>query len=80
MLPEHLKAQIRRELDRLELVIVQIKEVQAERDALLAIEVAETPAVTLLDLNGIGPKTGLLLGPCRGKRDIGAAVLCDDGM
>lgn len=43
-LPEHLKGQIRRELDRLELVIVQIKEVQAERDALLAIEVAKTPA------------------------------------
>ncbi|CAH2405037.1 hypothetical protein MES5069_450026 [Mesorhizobium escarrei] len=48
-LPEHLKGQIRRELDRLELVIAQIKEVQAERDALLAIEVAETPAATLLD-------------------------------
>ncbi|CAH2394149.1 hypothetical protein MES4922_10062 [Mesorhizobium ventifaucium] len=30
-LPEHLKGQIRCELDRLELVIAQIKEVQAER-------------------------------------------------
>src|SRR3954463_6158373 len=35
-LPECLKAQIRRELDRLELVIEQGKAVEAERDALLA--------------------------------------------
>lgn len=60
-LPEHLKGQIRRELDRLELVIAQIKEVQAERDALLAIEVAETPAATLLDLKGIGPDCAAIL-------------------
>ncbi|RWA59779.1 MAG: IS110 family transposase [Mesorhizobium sp.] len=60
-LPEHLKGQIRRELDRLELVIAQIKEVQAERDALLAIEVAETPAATLLDLKGIGPECAAIL-------------------
>ncbi|MBB4189593.1 transposase [Sinorhizobium terangae] len=60
-LPEHLKGQIRRELDRLEVVIAQIKEVQAERDALLAIEVAETPAATLLDLKGIGPECAAIL-------------------
>ncbi|RWB95814.1 MAG: IS110 family transposase [Mesorhizobium sp.] len=60
-LPEHLKGQIRRQLDRLELVIAQIKEVQAERDALLAIEVAETPAATLLDLKGIGPECAAIL-------------------
>ncbi|RWB92870.1 MAG: IS110 family transposase [Mesorhizobium sp.] len=60
-LPEHLKEQIRRELDRLELVIAQIKEVQAERDALLAIEVAETPAATLLDLKGIGPECAAII-------------------
>jgi transposase len=65
-LPEHLKAQICRELDRLELVIAQIKEVQAERDALLAAEVAESPAATLLDLKGIGPEC--------------AAVLCSEGL
>ena len=35
-LPPHLKAQIRRELDRLELLLEQIKAVEAERDALLA--------------------------------------------
>lgn len=60
-LPEHLKEQIRRELDRLELVIAQIKEVQAERDALLAIDVAETPTATLLDLKGIGPECAAIL-------------------
>ena len=32
----HLKTQIRRELDRLELLLDQIKEAEAERDALLA--------------------------------------------
>ncbi|BAB52401.1 transposase [Mesorhizobium japonicum MAFF 303099] len=60
-LPEHLKGQIRRELDRLELVIAQIKEVQAERDALPAIEVAEAPAATLLDLKGTGPECAAIL-------------------
>ena len=35
-LPPHLKAQIRRELDRLELLLEQIKSVESERDALLA--------------------------------------------
>jgi transposase len=34
-IPEHLKAQIGRELDRLELVLRQIKTLEAERDALL---------------------------------------------
>ena len=34
-LPVHLKAQISRELDRLELVLPQLKAVEAERDALL---------------------------------------------
>ena len=35
-LPDHLKRQISRELDRLELLLEQIKAVEAERDALLA--------------------------------------------
>ena len=35
-LPAHLKAQIGRELDRLELLLEQIKAVEAERDAMLA--------------------------------------------
>lgn len=49
-MPERLKAQIRRELDRPELVIAQIKDVAAERDALLKVEVAETSAAALLNL------------------------------
>ena len=35
-LPEHLKAQIERELDRLELTLEQIKAVETERDAMLS--------------------------------------------
>src|SRR5678816_3194436 len=35
-LPDHLKAQVCRELDRLELLLEQIKAVEAERDVLLA--------------------------------------------
>ena len=36
LLPDHLKAQVCRELDRLELLLEQIKAVEAERDVLLA--------------------------------------------
>src|SRR5215216_1897968 len=43
-LPECLKAQISRELDRLELLIEQVKAVEAERDALLA-QVQASPGV-----------------------------------
>ena len=56
-LPLHLKTQIRRELDRLELLLEQIRTVEAERDALLerarAAEAAPAPAL-LLGLKGIG--------------------------
>jgi transposase len=57
-LPDHLKAQVRRELDRIELLIEQIKAVEAERDAMLAREHAVTPApaAMLLDIKGIGPE------------------------
>ena len=58
-IPEHLKAQIGRELDRLELLLDQIKAVEAERDALLAAaRSAATPAsaAMLLDVKGIGPE------------------------
>jgi transposase len=58
-LPTHLKTQISRELDRLELLLGQIKAAEAERDALLATQQAATPAPTgrmLLDLKGIGPE------------------------
>ena len=44
-LPTHLKTQISRELDRLELLLDQIKAVEAERDALLAEQQAAAPDV-----------------------------------
>jgi transposase len=60
-LPSHLTAQIGRELDRIELLLEQIKAVEAERDALLAAargpagEEAAPDAVTmLLALKGLG--------------------------
>ena len=62
-LPEHLKAQVRRELDRLELLLEQIKAVEAERDVLLAAEHAATPALAamLLEIKGIGPEFAAIL-------------------
>jgi transposase len=57
-LPPHLKAQIGRELDRLELLIEQIKVVETERDASLApaAESGEAPApqAMLMQFKGIG--------------------------
>src|SRR3954447_20283385 len=43
-LPAHLKAQLSRELDRLELTLQQLKAVEAERDALLAPKGEAAPA------------------------------------
>ena len=62
-LPPHLKAQVRRELDRLELLIAQIKTVEAERDALLAVEqtTAPVPPAMLLGVKGIGPEFAAVL-------------------
>jgi transposase len=62
-LPKHLKAQIGRELDRLELLLEQIKAVETERDALLAAQqVAEpAPAAMLLEIKGIGPELAAIL-------------------
>jgi transposase len=56
-----LKAQLIRELDRLELLFEQIRSVEAERDALLAADVADTPVALLLDLKGIGPESAAIL-------------------
>jgi transposase len=60
-LPEHVKAQISRELDRLELLLGQIKAVEAERNALLAAMAkvsdetqASHPLAMLLGVKGIG--------------------------
>lgn len=61
-LPAHLKAQIGRELDRLELLIGQIKAVEAERDAMLSAGQYASPApAMLLALKGIGPEFAAVL-------------------
>jgi transposase len=69
-LSRHLKAQISRELDRLELLLEQIKSVEGERDALLAAQqtVALRPATMLLAIKGVGPEFAAILwseGLCR---------------
>ena len=62
-LPQHLKAQVCRELDRLELLLEQIKAVEDERDALLSAEQAKVsaPPPMLLDVHGIGPEFASVL-------------------
>jgi transposase len=60
LLPTHLKRQIERELDRLELTIAQIKRVESERDALLSAEAA--PGSKLARLRGMGPEFSAVLG------------------
>ncbi len=62
-LPVHLKGQIGRELDRLELLLRQLKAVEAERDALLAPvgDAAPAPAAALAGLRGIGPEFAAML-------------------
>jgi len=65
-LPDHLKAQISRELARLELLLEQIKAMEAERDALFAAAKATMPAsgpvAMLLEIKGIGPDSPLSFG------------------
>lgn len=64
-LPPHMKKQISRELDRLEVLLEQIKEVEAERAALLAEQdaKAQTPSAPsmLTALRGIGPDFAAVL-------------------
>jgi transposase len=62
-LPEHLKRQIYRELERLELLLAQIKAVESERDELLARKETSLPAPTamLLNVKGIGPEFASML-------------------
>lgn len=62
-LPARLKAQIGRELDRIELLLDQLKAVEVERDALIqpAEETAPTPAVMLAQLKGIGSQIAAIL-------------------
>jgi transposase len=63
-LPTHLRTQIGRELDRLELLLNQIKLTEAERDALLAAQQTASPAPAgwmLLDFKGIGAEFAAVL-------------------
>jgi transposase len=62
-LPAHLKTQIGRELDRLELLLQRLKAVEAERDALLQPEgdAAPAPVAALAGLRGIGPEFAAVL-------------------
>jgi transposase len=60
-LPPHLKTQISRELDRLELLLEQIKSVESERDALLAAQqTTPEPAAMLLAIKGVGPESAAI--------------------
>ncbi|MGO9235532.1 MAG: IS110 family transposase [Methylocella sp.] len=64
-LPPHLKAQIRRELDRLELLLEQIKTVETERNAFLVAsptsDEVPAPQAMLMGLKGIGPEFAAVL-------------------
>ena len=68
LLPAHLKAQIGREIDRLELLLGQIEAVEAEQDALLAAAIKPAgekgvpdPVTMLLDLKSLGPNFAAVL-------------------
>jgi len=62
-LPAHMKAQLVRELDRLELILDQLRQVEAVREELLDQATATTaaPAARLLQLKGVGPEFANLL-------------------
>jgi transposase len=63
-LPERLKTEIRRELDRVDLVASQIATVERARDALVGLKSAakpETAAAALARLKGIGTELGSLI-------------------
>lgn len=61
VLAPHMHAQIVRELDRLELVIAQVKELESERDAVLASEASDRPMAMLTSLKGIGAESAAIL-------------------
>jgi transposase len=67
-LPSHLRAQIDRELDRIELLLEHIKTVEAAQDALLAAtsnptgqQAAPEPVAMLLALRGVGANFAAIL-------------------
>src|SRR5262249_39475538 len=59
--PVRLEAEILREIDRLELVLRQISEVEAERDEMLGLAKASSPAALLMRLKGIGAEFATVL-------------------
>ena len=62
-LPVCLKQRLSRELDRLELLLEQVRTVETQRDALLAsqAEDPQSPAAVLRTLRGIGPEFTMVL-------------------
>ena len=60
-LPPHLKARILREIERAEVLLRQIAEVEAERDALLRLEREAAAAPLLTRLKGIGAEFASVL-------------------
>ena len=60
-LPPHLKARILREIERTEVLLRQIAEVEAERDALLRLEREAAAAPLLTRLKGIGAEFASVL-------------------
>jgi transposase len=62
-LPARLRAELRREVERLELLQRQIAEVEAERDAAVAAEsgAEPSPVASLEGLKGVGPQTAAVL-------------------
>jgi transposase len=61
VLAAHVRSQLDRELDRLELIIVQIKAVEDQRATLLAAQCVNAPAAMLLKIKGIGPEFATIL-------------------
>ena len=62
-LPPRLRAEIGRDIDRLELLTRQLKQVKTERDALVAPapQTVGNPATLLMQLKGIGAETASLI-------------------
>ena len=60
-LPMHLKGQLSREIDRLELLAEQIRHVEAERNDLCAAANKTSPQAMLATLKGIGPEFASVL-------------------
>jgi transposase len=60
-LAHHVEGQILRELDRLELIMEQIKAVEEVRNALIGDEAADTPVAMLMQVKGIGPEFAAVL-------------------